>query len=117
MCGFVFCQATSMSKLGVPFESTSIKAYIMKTILLVDDSATILLSMSAILTKAGYATEKSASAEEGMSKLKGGLKPDLLITDLNDARYEWHRIYPGSAQDSESAFYADFVSNYRVAAV
>ena len=49
----------------------------MKTIFLVDDSATILLSMSAILTKAGY------SAEEGMVKLKGGLKPDLLITDLN----------------------------------
>ena len=55
----------------------------MKTILLVDDSSTILLSMSAILSKAGYATEKAASAEEGMSKFKGGLKPDLLITDLN----------------------------------
>lgn len=55
----------------------------MKTILLVDDSATILLSMGAILTKAGYGTEKAASAEEGLTKLKGGLKPDLLITDLN----------------------------------
>ena len=55
----------------------------MKTIFLVDDSATILLSMSAILSKAGYTTEKAASAEEGMTKLKGGLKPDLLITDLN----------------------------------
>ena len=55
----------------------------MKTIFLVDDSATILLSMSAILSKAGYATEKAASAEEGMTKFKGGLKPDLLITDLN----------------------------------
>ena len=55
----------------------------MKTIMLVDDSATILLSMSTILTKAGYAVEKAASAEEGMVKFKGGLKPDLLITDLN----------------------------------
>jgi len=55
----------------------------MKTIFLVDDSATILLSMSAILSKAGYAAEKAASAEEGLTKLKGGLKPDLLITDLN----------------------------------
>jgi two-component system chemotaxis response regulator CheY len=55
----------------------------MKTIFLVDDSATILLSMSAILTKAGYAAEKAANAEEGLAKLKGGLKPDLLITDLN----------------------------------
>jgi len=55
----------------------------MKTVFLVDDSATILLSMSAILTKAGYTAEKAASAEEGLTKLKGGLKPDLLITDLN----------------------------------
>jgi len=55
----------------------------MKTICLVDDSATILLSMGAILSKAGYATEKAASAEEGMNKFKSGLKPDLLITDLN----------------------------------
>ena len=55
----------------------------MATILLVDDSTTILLSMSAILAKGGYATEKAASAEEGLAKLKGGLKPDLLITDLN----------------------------------
>ncbi len=31
----------------------------MKKILLVDDSTTILLSMSAILSKAGYATEKA----------------------------------------------------------
>lgn len=55
----------------------------MKTILLVDDSTTILLSMGAILTKAGYETEKASSADEGLTKLKGGLKPDLLITDLN----------------------------------
>jgi two-component system, chemotaxis family, chemotaxis protein CheY len=55
----------------------------MKTIMLVDDSATILLSMSAILAKAGYATEKAASAEEGLKRFQGGLKPDLLITDLN----------------------------------
>lgn len=55
----------------------------MKKIFLVDDSTTILLSMSAILSKAGYETDKAASADEGLTKLKGGLKPDLLITDLN----------------------------------
>jgi two-component system, chemotaxis family, chemotaxis protein CheY len=55
----------------------------MKTILLVDDSTTILLSMSAILSKAGYGVEKASSADEGLTKFKGGLKPDLLITDLN----------------------------------
>lgn len=55
----------------------------MKTIFLVDDSTTILLSMSAILSKAGYETDKASSADEGLTKLKAGLKPDLLITDLN----------------------------------
>ena len=55
----------------------------MKTIMLVDDSATILLSISSILGKAGYATEKAANAEEGLRKLQGGPKIDLLITDLN----------------------------------
>ena len=55
----------------------------MKTILLVDDSATILLSISNILAKAGYAVEKAANAEEGLKKFTGGTKVDLLITDLN----------------------------------
>jgi two-component system, chemotaxis family, chemotaxis protein CheY len=55
----------------------------MKTILLVDDSATILLSISNILIKAGYAVEKAPNAEEGLKKFKAGAKVDLLITDLN----------------------------------
>lgn len=55
----------------------------MKTIFLVDDSATILLSISNILAKAGYATEKAANAEEALRKLQAGIKIDLMITDLN----------------------------------
>ena len=55
----------------------------MKTIFLVDDSATVLISTSSILAKAGYQVEKAASGEEALSKFKSGLKPDLLITDLN----------------------------------
>jgi len=55
----------------------------MKTILLVDDSATILLSISNILSKAGYAVEKANCAAEGLKKFSAGLKIDLLITDLN----------------------------------
>ncbi|MFH1870136.1 MAG: response regulator [Pseudomonadota bacterium] len=55
----------------------------MSTIMLVDDSATILLSISNILTKAGYAVEKASNAAEGLSKFQSGLKIDLLITDLN----------------------------------
>jgi two-component system chemotaxis response regulator CheY len=55
----------------------------MKTIFLVDDSATILLSISGILTKAGYGVEKAANAQEAMKKFQAGVKVDLLITDLN----------------------------------
>ncbi|EXI67167.1 MAG: hypothetical protein AW08_02269 [Candidatus Accumulibacter adjunctus] len=54
-----------------------------KTIFLVDDSATILLSVSSILGKAGYAVEKAANAEEALQKFNAGVKVDLLITDLN----------------------------------
>jgi two-component system chemotaxis response regulator CheY len=54
-----------------------------KTIMLVDDSATILMSITNILTKAGYGVEKATNAGEGLNKLKGGAHVDLLITDLN----------------------------------
>lgn len=55
----------------------------MKTIFLVDDSATILLSISNILSKAGYGVEKANCAEEALKKFAAGVQVDLLITDLN----------------------------------
>ena len=55
----------------------------MKTIMLVDDSATILLSISSILSKAGYGVEKASNAEAALTKFNAGTKVDLLITDLN----------------------------------
>ena len=55
----------------------------MSTIMLVDDSATILLTISSILGKAGYEVEKAADAEDALKKFDAGVKIDLLITDLN----------------------------------
>lgn len=55
----------------------------MKTVMIVDDSATILMSINNILSKAGYAVEKAANATEGLTKFKSSSKVDLLITDLN----------------------------------
>ncbi|WP_025323811.1 response regulator [Deferrisoma camini] len=55
----------------------------MKTILLVDDSSTLRMSMTSILSKAGYQAEEAPSAEHALDKLKSGLKPNLIITDLN----------------------------------
>jgi two-component system chemotaxis response regulator CheY len=53
------------------------------TILIVDDSATILMSMEAILTKAGFAVAKANSGEDAFAKLSGGVKPGLIITDIH----------------------------------
>ena len=53
------------------------------TIFIVDDSATILMSMEAILHKASFTVAKAASGEEAVTKLQGGLKPNLIITDIH----------------------------------
>lgn len=55
----------------------------MKTIMLVDDSTTLLLTVSHILTTASYGVETAASGEAAMAKFSTGIKVDLLITDLN----------------------------------
>lgn len=54
-----------------------------KNILIVDDSPTILMSMRGMLERAGYAVSDAASGEAAVSVLKGGLKPDLVITDFH----------------------------------
>jgi two-component system chemotaxis response regulator CheY len=55
----------------------------MSTVLLVDDSRTILMSISAVLTKSGYAVETASDGTEGLAKVKAGLKPAVILTDLN----------------------------------
>jgi two-component system chemotaxis response regulator CheY len=55
----------------------------MTTVLLVDDSATMLMSLKTILTKAGFAVETAGHGKEAMGKLGTGLKPNLIISDVN----------------------------------
>ncbi|MEO5333786.1 MAG: response regulator [Magnetococcus sp. YQC-5] len=55
----------------------------MKTIFLVDDSPTMLMSLEGVLVKAGYKVEKAPNAAEALNKLKGGVVPDLIITDYH----------------------------------
>jgi len=54
----------------------------MKTILLVDDSKTMLLSMEAVLKRAGFNVATAANGAEGLKQIPLS-KPDLVITDLN----------------------------------
>jgi two-component system chemotaxis response regulator CheY len=55
----------------------------MPTVLLVDDSRTILMSVSSVLTKSGYTVETASDGTEGLAKVKAGLKPAVILTDLN----------------------------------
>lgn len=53
------------------------------TIMIVDDSPTMLMSLEGMLSKNGYGVVKATSGEQAFATLKGGTKPGLLITDLN----------------------------------
>ncbi len=55
----------------------------MKTVLLVDDSTTMLMSMKAGLEISGFQVEVAGDGEQAMHKLDTGLKPDLIITDIH----------------------------------
>ncbi len=56
---------------------------VMKTILIVDDSATMVMSVKSSLEIAGFRVETAADGEQAMAKINKGLKPDLVITDIN----------------------------------
>jgi two-component system chemotaxis response regulator CheY len=54
-----------------------------KTILIVDDSATMLMSVKATLEINGFRVETAGDGVQALTKLKAGVKPDLIITDIN----------------------------------
>lgn len=55
----------------------------MASILLVDDSPTILASMSSILARSGYTTAQACDGESALAQVRAGLAPGLVITDYN----------------------------------
>jgi two-component system, chemotaxis family, chemotaxis protein CheY len=54
-----------------------------KLIFIVDDSATMLMSVKSTLTINGFTVETASDGIQALTKLKGCLKPDLIITDIN----------------------------------
>ncbi len=54
-----------------------------KLILIVDDSPTVILSLKASLTMNGFQVESANDGAAALSRLTGGLRPDLIITDFN----------------------------------
>lgn len=54
-----------------------------KTVFLIDDSAVMLASVKQTLEIAGFKVETAKDGLEAFNRLKSGLKPDLIITDIN----------------------------------
>ena len=54
-----------------------------KTVLIVDDSATMLASLKAAIQMMKLTVETANNGKAALEKIQGGLKPDLIITDIN----------------------------------
>jgi two-component system chemotaxis response regulator CheY len=54
-----------------------------KKILIVDDSPVIIMSLKQTLEMASYEILTASDGAEALAAIKGGIKPDLIITDLN----------------------------------
>jgi len=54
-----------------------------KTVLIVDDSATMIMSLKSALEMNGFKVETASNGQMAFDKVKSGIKPDLIITDLN----------------------------------
>jgi two-component system chemotaxis response regulator CheY len=55
----------------------------MTKILVLDDSVSMVLSLARILKNAGFEVETGANGREGIAKLAAGLRPNIILTDLN----------------------------------
>jgi len=54
-----------------------------KTILVVDDSITMVMSLKTTLSLNGFQAETAGNGREALEKLQAGFKPDLILTDIN----------------------------------
>lgn len=60
----------------------------MKTILVVDDSMTMVMSLKSSLELSGFKVETASDGKQGLDKLNSGVKPDLILTDINMPRMD-----------------------------
>ncbi len=54
-----------------------------KTVLIVDDSDTVIMSLKSTLEMNGFSVETANDGLQALNKLKSGIKPDLIISDIN----------------------------------
>lgn len=53
------------------------------TVLVVDDSVTMALSLKTTLSMNGFQVETATNGQEALNRLNAGLKPSLILTDIN----------------------------------
>jgi two-component system, chemotaxis family, chemotaxis protein CheY len=53
------------------------------TVLVVDDSVTMVLSLKTTLAMHGFQVETACHGQEALDKLNAGLRPALILTDIN----------------------------------
>ena len=53
------------------------------TVLVVDDSVTMVMSLKTTLVMSGFQVETAANGKDALDKLQSGLKPNLILTDIN----------------------------------
>lgn len=54
-----------------------------RTVLVVDDSVTMVMSLKTTLALNGFQVETANNGQVALDSLKGGVKPDLILTDIN----------------------------------
>lgn len=54
-----------------------------KTILLIDDSQTLVTSLQSYLETSGFIVETANDGLQALNKIKAGTSPDLIISDIN----------------------------------
>lgn len=53
------------------------------TVLIVDDSATMVMSLKSTLAMNGFQVETAGNGQLALDKLKAGCRPNLILTDIN----------------------------------
>jgi two-component system chemotaxis response regulator CheY len=53
------------------------------TVLVVDDSVTMVMSLKTTLVMSGFQVETANNGQAALEKLKSGIKPNLILTDIN----------------------------------
>jgi two-component system chemotaxis response regulator CheY len=53
------------------------------TVLVVDDSVTMVMSLKTTLAMSGFEVETAGNGQEALKKLQLGVKPNLILTDIN----------------------------------